>query len=124
MSRFIRIGLIVLGLIAVLGGLVAWSIEDEYGSGLDYSLMPRDGSTYVYEEQAGEEPVFVGSRDEAFEYMEQQRAAGESFVLPGAIIASGAILVIVGAFAGRRSHRTTIAADLETHLLDDPGTRD
>jgi hypothetical protein len=106
MSRFFRIGLIVLGLVAVLGGLVAWSIEDEYGSGLDYSLMPRDGSTYVYEEHAGEEPVFVGSRDEVFEYMEQQRAAGESFVLPGAIIVAGAIVAIVGAFGGRMTQRT------------------
>jgi hypothetical protein len=106
MSRFVRIGLIVLGLVAALGGLVAWSIEDEYGSGLDYSLIPRGGSTFVYEEQAGQEPVFVGSRVEAFEYMDQKRAAGESFVLPGAIIATGAILVIVGAFAGRGTKRT------------------
>ena len=106
MSRFARIGLIVLGLVGVLGGLVAWSIEDSYGSGLDYSLMPREGRTYVYEEETGEEPVFVGSREEAFEYMEQKRASGESFVLPGAIIATGAILVIVGAFAGRRMTRT------------------
>jgi hypothetical protein len=106
MSRFVRIVLIVLGLVAVLGGMAAWAIEDEYGSGLNYSLVPRDDRTYVYEEQAGEEPVFVGSRDEAFEYMEQRRAAGESFVLPGAIIAAGAILVIVGAFAGRRTKRT------------------
>jgi hypothetical protein len=107
MSRFARIGLIVLGLVAVLGGLAAWSIEDSYGSGLDYSLMPKDGRTYVYEEQVGEEPVFVGSRDEAFEYMEQRRTAGESFVLPGAMIATGAILAVVGAIANRRTKRTT-----------------
>ena len=105
MSRRARIVLIVLGLVAVLGGVFAWTIEDEYGSGLDFSTRPRDGQTAVYEAQAGEEPVFVGSRDEAFEYMEQRRAAGESFVLPGAIIAAGAILVIVGAFAGRKTKR-------------------
>ena len=46
--------------------------------------------------------MFVGSRDEAFDHMERRRAAGESFVLPGTIIAAGAILVIVGAFVGRR----------------------
>jgi hypothetical protein len=97
--------LIVVGLLTVLGGAFAWTIEDEYGSGLDFSTRPMDGQTAVYETQAGEEPVFVGDRDEAFEYMEQRRAAGESFVVPGAIIAAGAIVVVVGAFAGRRSER-------------------
>jgi hypothetical protein len=100
-----------LGLIAVLGGVFAWTIEDEYGSGLDFSTRPRDSQTAVYEAQAGEEPVFVGSRDEAFEYMEQRRAAGESFVLPGAIIAVGAILSIVGAFAGRKMQRTDLSKE-------------
>jgi len=106
MSRSVRIVLIVLGAVAVLGGAVAWGIEAEYGSGLDYSIVPRGDRTYVYEEQAGEEPVFVGSREEAFDYMERSRAAGESFVLPGAVIAGGAILLIVVAFAGRRTERT------------------
>ena len=106
MYRRARIVLIVLGLLVVVGGLVAWDIEDEYGSGLDFSMMPRDGQTAVFDAQAGQEPVFVGSRDEAFEYMERKRSAGESFVLPGAIIAAGAVVVIVGAFAGRRAERT------------------
>jgi hypothetical protein len=96
MSRRTRTALIVGGLVAALAGLFAWTIEDQYGSGLDFSLRPRDGQTAVYEAQAGSEPVS--------EYMEQRRAAGESFVVPGAIIAAGAILVIVGAFAGRRTH--------------------
>jgi hypothetical protein len=98
--------LVVVGLLPVLGGVFSWTIEDEYGSGLDFSTTPRDGQIAVYEAQAGEEPVFVGSRDEAFEYMEQRRAAGESSLLPGAIIATGAIVVIVGASAGRRPKRT------------------
>lgn len=103
MSRTVRVVLIVLGLVTVLGGLFAWSIEDEYGSGLDYSLKPRDGRMHVFETSAGAEPVFVGSREEAFEYMEQQRAARESFVIPGAIIAAGVVLVVAGAFARRRT---------------------
>jgi hypothetical protein len=111
MSRRARIVLIVLGLLAVLGGVFAWDVEDEYGSGLDFSMMPRDGQTAVFEAQAGQEPVFVGSRDEAFEYMERKRSAGESFVLPGAIIAVGAILVIVGAFAGRKMQRTDLSEE-------------
>lgn len=102
-SRSVRVVFILLGLFTVLGGLFAWSIEDQYGSGLDYSLMPRDGRIQVFETSAGAEPVFVGSREEASEYMERQRAARESFVIPGAIIAAGVILVIVGAFAGRRT---------------------
>jgi hypothetical protein len=107
MPRTVRIVLIVVGLVAVLGGVFAWTIEDESGSGLDFSTRPEDGQTAVYQAQAGEEPVFVGSRDEAFEYMEQRRAAGESFALPGAIIAAGAIVLVVGAFAGRRTQRTS-----------------
>jgi hypothetical protein len=86
--------------------LFVWTVEDQYGSRLDFTLKLRDGQTYVYESQTGSEPVFVGSRDEANEYMEQRRAAGESFVVPGAIIAAGAILVIVGVLAGRRTVRS------------------
>ena len=107
MPRPVRIVLIVLGVVVVLGGMFAWAIEDEYGSGLNYSTEEQGGVTYVYEDQAGQEPVFVGSQEEAFAYMEEQRAARESFVLPGATIAVGAILVIVGAFAGRSRKRTS-----------------
>ena len=102
MSRTVRTVLILLGLVTVLGGLFAWSVEDSYGSGLDYSLEPEGGRIQVFEASAGSEPVFVGSRAEANAYMDQQRAARESFVIPGAIIAAGATLVIVGALAGRR----------------------
>ena len=104
-SGTVRIVLIGVGLLSVLGGVFAWTIEEEYGSGLDFSTRPTGGQIAVYEAQAGEEPVFVGARDEAFEYMEQRRAAGESFLLPGAIIAAGATVVVVGALAGRRSKR-------------------
>ena len=102
MSRSARIVLLVLGLVIVLGGVFAWTVEDSYGSGLDFSTRPSDGRIAVYEARSGE-PVFVGSRDEAFEYMERERAAGESFVLPGAVIAVGAILLLVAALAGRRT---------------------
>jgi hypothetical protein len=102
MSRAVRIGLIVVGAVAVLGGIFAWSIEEESGSGLDYSLQPSDGKVAVFESSSGGEPVFVGTRDEALDYMERQRNARESFVIPGAIIAAGAILILVGAVIGRR----------------------
>ena len=106
MSRIGRIVLIALGLAAVLGGVFAWTVEDESGSGLDFSTEPSDGQIAVYEAETGSEPVFVGTRDEAFEYMERRRAAAESFVVPGAIIAVGAILVVVGALAGLRRRAT------------------
>lgn len=106
MSRSARIVLVVLGLVVAVGGVFAWTVEDEYGSGLDFSTRPRDGQTAVFEAESGEEPVFVGPREEAFDYMERRRAEGESFVLPGAIIAVGAVLVIVGAFARRRTERS------------------
>ena len=110
MSHTVRIVLIVVGVVTVLGGLFAWSIEDSYGSGLDYSLMPEDGRIQVFEASAGEEPVFVGTREEANGYMQRQRAARESFVLPGAIIAAGVIMVLVGAFVGRRTEPATEAS--------------
>ena len=106
MSRLVRSVLIASGLVVILGGVFAWSVEGEYGSGLDFSTKPQDDQTAVFEAQSGEEAVFVGSRDEAFEYMEQRRAADESFVVPGAIIAVGVILVAVGVFAGRRTERS------------------
>lgn len=104
MSRSARIVLVVLGLVVAVGGVFAWTIEGEYGSGLDFSTKQRDGQTAVFEAEGGEEPVFVGTREEAADYMERRRAEGESFVLPGAIIAVGAILVFTGAFARRRTH--------------------
>jgi hypothetical protein len=45
MRTWHRIGLIVLGLIVLFVGLAAWSIEDTYGHGLDFTLRGRN----VYE---------------------------------------------------------------------------
>jgi hypothetical protein len=112
MSRTARIVLISVGLLVVLSGLFAWSVEDSYGAGLDYSLMPKDGRIQVFETSSGSEPVFVGTREEANAYMEEQRAARESFVIPGAIIAAGAILVVVGALARRGTEPSQGASTL------------
>jgi hypothetical protein len=85
-----RLGLLVLGLIVLFAGLAAWSIEDTYGHGLDFTLRGRN----VYE--AGvDDPVFEGSPQEARDYMERRRAAVErNFVVPGLIVALGVVLVI------------------------------
>ena len=111
----------MLGLVAVLGGLVAWSIEDEYGSGLNYSLVPRDGRSYVYEEHAGSEPVFVESRDEAFEYIEQTRAGGESFVLPGADHRGGSSVLVAGSVRCPESQTNRVTYDATKYRS--PGRR-
>jgi hypothetical protein len=90
MRTWHRIGLLVLGLIVLFAGLAAWSIEDTYGHGLDFSL--RGGNVY---EAGVQDPVFEGSPQEARDYMERRRAAVErNFVVPGLIVALGVVLVI------------------------------
>jgi hypothetical protein len=93
----IRILLLLVGLAVGLVGLFAWSFEQEYGSGANFGLESRDGTVVVYDvdEQAGtESPVFQGSAQQAQAYMERRRAEGESFVIPGLIVALGAVLVL------------------------------
>jgi hypothetical protein len=90
MRRWQRIGLVVLGVIVVFAGLVAWTVEDQYGHGLDFTLEGR----FVYETGV-DRPVFEGSAEEAREYMERRRAAVErDFVVPGVVIVLGVALVI------------------------------
>lgn len=90
----------------VLAGLFAWSIEDEYGSGLNYMVEQGPETWTVYEvsegESAGRRVVFEGPPEEAQAYMERERAARESFVVPGLIIAAGALLLVIGLLPIRR----------------------
>lgn len=105
-----RVALVVVGLIIAFAGTVAWSLENEYGSGLNFSLSSTAGGNWVVsqiDEQGGTSSVvFEGSQEEATAYTEEQRAAGESFLVPGLVIAAGVLVVAVAVFwpllAGRR----------------------
>jgi hypothetical protein len=90
MRRSQRVSLLVLSLIVLFLGAAAWSVEDTYGHGLDFTLKGR----FVHE-TAVDQPVFDGTRQEADEYMERRRDSAErDFLLPGAIIALGLALLI------------------------------
>jgi hypothetical protein len=97
-----RAMLVVFGLILVFAGLVAWGIEDEYGSGLNFFVVEGPATTTVYEESDGRRLLFEGTPQEARAYMERARAARESFLVPSLIIALGAVLVVVGLVPWRR----------------------
>ena len=89
----------VLGLVVAFVGLVAWSIEGEYGSGTDFLVQTHQGGpAIVYEvdeEKGTRTQVFEGPRREAQAYMERRRSEGENFLIPTLIIAAGAVLVVV-----------------------------
>jgi hypothetical protein len=99
-----RVALVVFGLLVILVGLGAWSIEGEYGSGLNFSVESRSGTATVFEERGPKlVPVFEGTQEEASTYMGQRRSQGESFVGPGIIIAVGIVLVVVAFVLRRRT---------------------
>ena len=94
-----RLVIAVLGLLVAFVGLVAWSIEGEYGSETNFLVETHgDATAIVYdvdEEEGKRKEVFEGSPQEAAEYMERRRSEGQNFLLPGAIIAAGAMLVVL-----------------------------
>jgi hypothetical protein len=111
-----------LGVLVVLVGVSAWSIEDSYGSGLNFTIEQGPGDLVsVYEEHEdagpprgfegtlGRRSVFEGTPAEARDYTERRRAAGKNFVLPGAIMAVGLTLIILS-FVRRR---TSVSRGLE-----------
>lgn len=100
----------VLGVLVVLVGLGVWSLESEYGSGLNFSVVSEGTVHRVLEvdEQAPEPEdrftvVFEGTEEEASAYIEQRRAEGANFVIPGLIIGVGALLVIAALIPSRRT---------------------
>lgn len=100
LSRAARVAVGVLGGLVVLVGLVAWGVESEYGSGLNFSAE-SDGTVYrVFEvdEQAPDPEdrfvvVFEGTEEEASAYIEQRRAEETNLVIPGLIVGVGALIV-------------------------------
>jgi hypothetical protein len=110
LSRAARVAIGVLGGLVVLVGLVAWSLESEYGSGLNFSTE-SDGTVHrVFEvdEQAPDSEdrfivVFEGTEEEASAYIEQRRAEGTNLVIPGLIIGVGVLIVIVALIPIRKT---------------------
>lgn len=113
MSRWVFLGA---GVLVVVVGLFAWSLEDTYGSGLNFTIQPGPGNLVsVFEEDEGvgrpadfegtpgRRAVFEGTTAEARDYTERRRAAGKSFVLPGAIIAVGSALIVLALVRWRMS---------------------
>ena len=94
-----RVALGVLGLVVVLVGLLTWSLESEYGSGLNFSMSNTAGGEWVVseiDEHAGtSEVVFTGSQEEASAYTDQRRSDGVSLLLPGLMIGAGALMVVI-----------------------------
>ena len=108
LSMASKVMLVILGLLVIFGGWVAWTIEDEYGSGTNFKVQTsQDGAVIVYDvdEQGTDAMVFEGSEQEAQAYMEQRRAEGKSFVVPGVVIAVGALLLVGALVAPRRSRK-------------------
>jgi hypothetical protein len=102
MSRNLGVALVAFGVVVVFVGLAAWSIEDTYGHGLNFTIAVEGGMATVYEEQTGRTPLFSGTNQAALDYVERRHATGKNFVVAGAIIAVGVVLVLVGLFVRRR----------------------
>ena len=102
MPPLLRVAPVAFGVVVVFVGLFGWAIEDTYGHGLNFTIAEEGGVATVYEEQTGETPLFSGTNEEALDYVERRQATGKNFVLPGAIIAVGVVLVLVGLFLRRR----------------------
>lgn len=112
------IGLIVLGVVLVLVGMVAWGWETEYGSGND-SMIEVDAITdvakvYDLDEQAGtRELVFEGTTAEAQAYAEEQRTSGRNYMIPALILAAGGALILLGVWPRRTRYEAPPAMTAE-----------
>lgn len=110
LSRAARVAVGVLGGLVVLVGMVAWSLESEYGSGLNFATE-SDGTVHrVFEvDEQAQEPedrftvVFEGTEEEASAYIAQRRAEETNLVIPGLIIGVGALIVIAALIPIRKT---------------------
>ena len=115
MSLPIRILVVVLGGVALLVGLVAWGLETEYGGSGPETVMEFDGETaFVYEfsEQGPLDSeghpvgvlVFEGSQEAANAYTAAE-TEGKNYLVPGLIVAAGAIAILFGLLAFRATRQ-------------------
>lgn len=101
-----RVAVGVVGLIVVVVGLVAWSLETEYGGNAVAGSEFSNGVERVFDIVDGAldaegHPVttivFEGTPAEAQAYMTQRWSEGRNYTLPGLVIAIGG-LSFLGAF--------------------------
>jgi hypothetical protein len=116
-----RIAITALGLVIGLAGLAAWGLEQDAGGGWNAgSIEGEPGGVYtVYEldenDQGGtEEPaktvVFSGTEEEARAYFDS-RTQDKNFIVPGLMIAAGAVLIILAVIPSRKKEETSAASD-------------
>jgi hypothetical protein len=96
--------LVAAGALVLLVGLVSRGLEQEYGSGLNFSMeflpsgslgLEPDSPTRVYE-AGSREAVFEGTFKDAIAYTNQQRRENTDLLVPNLIIASGVLVGGVG----------------------------
>ena len=107
-SVVMRIILAILGVIALVVGVAAWSLETEYGGEGPGSMeMLPDGTVRVYDvdEQITDAEghpapvlVFEGTQEEADAWVEQRRSEGRSYLIPVLILSVGAVLGVGAVF--------------------------
>ncbi len=110
LSRSVRVAVGVIGGLVLLVGMVAWSLESEYGSGLNFSTE-SDGTihrVFEVEEQAPDPEdrftvVFEGTEGEASAYIQRRRAEGTNLVIQGLIIGVGVLMVLAALVPARKT---------------------
>lgn len=126
LSMRYRVLIAVLGLVVAFVGLVAWSIEGEYGSGTDFLVQTHQGGpAIVYEvdeEKGTRTQVFEGPRREAQAYMERRRSEGENFLISTLIILLERSLWwwLWFRWGGRRSTRNGLLRRVQVYTAGSP----
>jgi len=100
-----RLTVFALGVLTVLVGLVAWSLETEYGGNpVAGSESTGDGGERVFDldetrlDNQGQPIttiVFEGTPAEAAEFIRRRHEEGRSYAIPGLVIAVGGIAMVV-----------------------------
>jgi hypothetical protein len=109
-STLVRVALVLIGIALLGAGWLAWIEEEKVGSGTDFSTMPgaMPGSVIVFEtdeqDPSKQTRVFDGPIQEANRYMDERRAEGKSFIIPGLLLVLGGMLVTLGFVPWRRRH--------------------
>lgn len=106
-----RVALAVIGLVVIMFGLGAWSLETEYGGNSVAGMEWSGGVTRVFDvdEQSVDAEghpvttiVFEGTAEEAEAFAHQRWQEGRNYLIPGLVIGMGGLLVIGALIARER----------------------